>query len=188
METQSNGFAVGRWFAMVAACASTACAGGYLVGMDLTKVKSTLATRDAELAGLHQQMSELANDLQKAEKDAARAKNMRERTIESLESALVLKEAQLELASRLIVKKDAMALEAFEFQSPLTLKQIVIAKNSFHDIQHEVAAGNFKGLDLTNAYQRLKAIFENPELEDLNIAYDEAKAQVEELTPRGSIW
>jgi hypothetical protein len=61
-------------------------------------------------------------------------------------------------------------------------------KNSFHDIQHEVAAGNFKGLDLTNACQRLKAIFENPGLEDLSTAYDEAKARADDLTAPGKIW
>ncbi|RBP40327.1 hypothetical protein DES53_10833 [Roseimicrobium gellanilyticum] len=175
MQTQSAGFTVGSWFAAVAACASAACAGGYLVGMDLAVLKSTLTDKEAELVELRSQVAELNLNLRDAESAARQALDRREHAIKSLEAYVNLRDEQIELARRLVEKKDALVLGAFEFQSPLTLTQIVTAKNSFHDIQHEVAAGNFKGLDLTNAYQRLKAIFENPDLEELNIAYDEAK-------------
>jgi hypothetical protein len=188
MQTQSAGFAVGRCFAIMAACASAACAGGYFVGMDLAEVKSTLAERNAELVGLRAQVAELTVDLRNSETALHQIQERRENVIASLEAYITLKDHQLEAARHLIARKDAIALQAFDLQGPLTLKQIVTAKNSFHDIQHEVAAGNFKGLDLTNAYQRLKAIFDNPELEDLGIAYDEAKAGVEDLTAPGKIW
>jgi hypothetical protein len=188
MQTQSAGFAVGRWFAVMAACASAACAGACVVGMDLAEVKSTLTKRNAELASLHEQVTQLTVDLRNSEAAMQRAQERREHIIASLEAYVTLKDQQLKVARDLMAKKDAIALGAFDLQGPLTLKQIVTAKNSFHDIQHEVAAGNFKGLDLTNAYQRLKAIFENPELEDLGIAYDEAKAGADDLTGPGSIW
>lgn len=41
------------------------------------------------------------------------------------------------------------------------------AKGGFNDIQHQVAAGRFSGLALTDGYMELKKIFDNPAFEEM---------------------
>ncbi|HSI63289.1 MAG TPA: hypothetical protein VLE43_09215 [Candidatus Saccharimonadia bacterium] len=144
---------------------------------ELAKLNSTLTDQGEELKVLRLKYENLQRDLQRVKTAAQKNGNEQEGKIASLEAFAAMKMAELKEAHRVIAQKNLISTDRFDLHSPLTLKQIVTAKNAFHDIQHEVAAGNFKGLDLTNGYQRLKAIFESPDLEQLEGAYDTAKGE-----------
>lgn len=134
-----------------------------------------LTDRDEELTNLRRNVESLTADLQRVKTTAQKEKDDKEAEVSLLEQALTVKAAYMDQLHREMAKRNAMALDSFDLQSPLSIKQVVTAKNAFHDIQHEVAAGNFKGLDLTNGYQRLRTIFDNPDLESLSAGYDAVK-------------
>jgi hypothetical protein len=62
-------------------------------------------------------------------------------------------------------------------QNPFPTSKLAAIANSFHDIQHDVAAGEFSGLSLTNGYQRFKEILDNPETERFLADYDTARGK-----------
>jgi hypothetical protein len=200
MHTSSPVYSAGSWLAIMAICASVTYAGGFFVAADramsqlkereaawqvqskasrvredkrsrdLAVLNARLADRDEELTSLREKVEHLTADLQRVETSAQKDKADNEAKISLLEEALTERDARANALRREVAR--SMAVDSFDLQSPLSIKQVVTAKHAFHDIQHEVAAGNFKGLALTNGYQRLKAIFENPDLDALSASYD----------------
>ncbi|QIF01710.1 hypothetical protein [Roseimicrobium sp. ORNL1] len=205
MHTSSPVYSAGSWLAIMAICASITYAGGFFVATDraMSQLKEREATweaqarasrsredklsrelavlnvkltdKDEEMTNLRKKVESLTTDLQRVTTTAQKDKDDKEAEISLLEEALTSKAERAAQLYREVARRTAMAVDSFDLQSPLSIEQVVTAKNAFHDIQHEVAAGNFKGLALTNGYQRLKTIFENPDLEGLSAGYDAVK-------------
>ena len=138
---------------------------------ELAHLKSTAADKENELKEAQLKIEGLKREqiqTVKTVEELLRGK------ITRLEEANALQKAALDEAHKLLIAKRIVSSEHFPIESPLTIKQIITAKQAFNDIQHEVAAGNFKGLNLTLSYQRLKTIFDNPDLEELIRMHDAA--------------
>jgi hypothetical protein len=132
---------------------------------------------EREMQELRLKNETLQRQARQAQTDLSKVRGPMQENITQLERSLAWKSVELSEAHALLAKKRMVPTDHFQIPSPLTVQQIVTAKNAFHDIQHEVAAGNFKGLNLVNGYQRLKTIFDNPDLEHLVGAYDTAKGE-----------
>lgn len=78
---------------------------------------------------------------------------------------------QLENARREIrtLNQAKLAFGVMEDGGPhfLSMEQMANIKLHFNDLQREVAAGNFKGLALTPAYQELRKVFDHPDFDRL---------------------
>jgi hypothetical protein len=207
MNSPSIGFNAGTWLAVICICASVTYAGGYFVATDqaMTGLKqreaewgsqskaakehagklsrenaeltAKLQDRAREMQELRWKNENLQSQASRAQTDLSKVRGPMQEKITQLERSLAWKSVELSEAHALLAKKRIVPADNFEIQSPLTLQQIVTAKNAFHDIQHEVAAGNFKGLSLVNGYQRLRTIFDNRDLDMLLGAYDTAKGE-----------
>jgi hypothetical protein len=207
MNSPSIGFNAGSWLGIILICAGVTYAGGYFVATDqaMTGLKQREAEWDsqskaarehagalsrenaeltAKLEDHERQMQELRlknenlqSQASRAQADLSKVRGPMQENITQLERSLAWKSVELSAAHALLAKKRIVPTDHFQMQSPLTLQQIVTAKNAFHDIQHEVAAGNFTGLNLVNGYQRLKTIFDNRDLDIFVGTYDTAKGE-----------
>lgn len=207
MNSPSIGFNAGTWLAVICICAGVTYAGGYFVATDQAmtglqqrqaewdsqsktakehagnlsrenaELTAKLQDREREMQELRWKNENLQSQASRAQTDLSKVRGPMQEKITLLEGAITVKSAELREAHVLLAQKRIVALDNFQMQSPLTLQQIVTAKNAFHDIQHEVAAGNFKGLSLVNGYQRLKTIFDNRDLDILVGTYDTAKGE-----------
>jgi chromosome segregation ATPase len=168
MQTESTGFASGLWLAVIGIFMGLGFAGGYLVASnhastglkkreaewneksasyitqenkltaELASLKSTLADEDKELAGLRKKETATASELQEAQ-----AKLARERE---------------EHASRMAEVKAHLDIDRHERG---LIDQFLKAKKGFIYIKSEVDAGRFKGLEVTDGFQILRATFES---------------------------
>lgn len=143
------------------------------VATELDRMKAAFAEQKAELNEARQNILGLKLELGRAQM----GKQSLEAMLAPLEEALSVKHAQLRDIEQHLVRITSMKDDLNSLQSPLSIKQIVTAKQAFNDMQHEVAAGNFKGLNLTPAYQRLRSIFDNPDLDKLIGLYDAVSGQ-----------
>jgi hypothetical protein len=96
-------------------------------------------------------------------------------------SDLTMKLRQFELGQeqkdKLAKLQMARAKDAFgriDSRRPLTVDEVVTIAHAFRDIQHQVAAGEFPGLNLTVAYGRLKELLDNADIDRLIADYDTA--------------
>jgi hypothetical protein len=144
---------------------------------ELARLKSNFADKENELRAAQLKSESLKRELVQAQLTVKTVEEVLYGKISRLEEANALQKAALDEAHKLLVAKRIVSSDHFQIESPLTIKQIVTAKQAFNDIQHEVAAGNYKGLNLTNGYQKLRAIFDTPDLEHLIGLYDAAKGQ-----------
>ncbi|WP_147263510.1 hypothetical protein [Roseimicrobium gellanilyticum] len=207
MNTSSIGFNAGTWLAVICICAGVTYAGGYFVAMDqamialkqkeadweskskaskeresslsgeLGRLKLTFLDRERELSEAQTKIESLKRELSQTQTALQTTRQPLLDKISKLELSLTWESAALREAQLILAKKRLIPMEGVELQSPLTLKQVITAKQAFNDIQHEVAAGNFKGLNLTVGYQRLRAIFDNPDLDQLIGLHDAARGQ-----------
>jgi septal ring factor EnvC (AmiA/AmiB activator) len=143
------------------------------VATELDRAEKASAHQKEQLNEAHQAIVGLKLDLGRAQE----AKQSLETRIALLEEALNVKHAQLRDIEQQLVRIASMSGNLNTLQSPLSIKQVITAKQAFNDMQHEVAAGNFKGLNLTPAYQRLRSIFDNPDLDKLIGLYDSVHGQ-----------
>lgn len=66
-----------------------------------------------------------------------------------------------------IAALEATRMKATEEPQRYTLTLLHILKRGFNDIQHQVAAGRFPGLALTDGYMELKQVLNNPAFEEM---------------------
>lgn len=144
---------------------------------ELDRMKTASADQGNELREARLKIESLKRELLEAQSAVQTVKLPLLDKISNLEASNALQAAALDEVHKLLAAKRIVPSDSFQMQSPLTLKQIVTAKQAFNDIQHEVAAGNFKGLNLTTGYQKLRTIFDNPDLEHLIGVHDAASGQ-----------
>lgn len=174
--------------------------GGYA---DRVEAKAKLAQRDEALRVAKRNLNDSAKTLRQNEEEMNVQKQERmmdeERLslaankIRNLEAELsrlrkdadafrgekaIMEAAERDRARQVVRAKTALEnMSRLREDGPLTLEQIATAKQAFNDIQQEVAAGKFKELALTNGYQRLREIFDHPELADLIREFDTVKGE-----------
>jgi DNA repair exonuclease SbcCD ATPase subunit len=142
---------------------------------EVAKAESAATEARNEMIGLQKQVRDLKRELDQVKMETSKEVHFLVEKITNLEEVLSLKADEVRKANQKLAQGNMNAAALADLESPLTVKEIVTAKQSFNEIQHEVAAGNFKGLNLTIGYQRLRTIFDNPEMDRVLGIYDTAK-------------
>lgn len=178
--------------AATSAAAFLGVLGGYLMGHRETdrlrlgfEAEAQILERAASASALETQKAEsdarqLAEKLAGLEKSRAQLlelSNSQQKEIRDLTVKLHVFElvrAEHEKAAQLEAVRMKQAFARIDDRTPLSVDQVVSIAQAFHEIEHHVAAGEFPGLALGNAYQRLKALLDNTEIERLIADYDTA--------------
>ena len=144
---------------------------------EVTRAESAATEAHNKMIGLQKQVRDLKRELDQVKVETSKEVRSLVGKMINLEAALSLKADEVRKANQKLAQGNMNAAALADLESPLTVKEMVTAKQSFNEIQHEVAAGNFKGLNLTIGYQRLRQIFDNPDLDHVIGIYDTAKGE-----------